>query len=570
MLAIAVSIALVLIKFVLAYFSGSLALKADAWHSTADALISVLVWFGIVISRSGRRWAVYFENIIALVISGLIFGAAWLLVRENLARSPEEQIRLIPVALVGLAFCAMVSRWIGHYQIKVGHEEDSIGMLADGHHSLIDFFTTIVAIVGLLGQMIGLRLDSIASIVVVLFVVEVGIEIAVLAIRNLIRKQATFSHKHGERGLIFRALHGMAQLVPFVVTRLTGKKATLTSVSRWVADHAKRLATAALLIVLAAYFVTGFYKVGPQSVGMATVFGKYTGSPQGPGMHYNPPYPIGKVRLLDTGAVQRIELGYRTNPEKSRDWQKFGLAPFEWHSAHTSGYYTKEYNEAIFLTGDENLIDINAVIHFRIADPRKYLFSIDNKDLLLRSNAQEVLRTIIGVTPIDKVLTADRREIQQQATEMLHANMAKNESGIDVLAIELQDVHPPVSVVRAFRDVATAKEEKSLAINEALGDANEKIPEARAEAVSSVRNAEGYRQSKIQEAKGQTSRFLSLQAQYKPAPQVTSVRLFLEAMEKSLPGRRKFIISPDMGKDAFELRFLPVAGGGSKNKGKQE
>ena len=317
----------------------------------------------------------------------------------------------------------------------------------------------------------------------------------------------------------------------------------------------------ALVLILAAlYLLSGFYSVPAQSSAVVTIFGKANEKPTGPGLHYAPPYPIGRVYKVETNLVRRAELGFATNFDQKTDWRRGGLAPFEWHSAHTTGFYKKNFDEAIMLTGDENMIDINAVAHYKIADPHTYLFGLDNQEALVKNFTENVLRLLVSQSSIDEVLTDKRKEIQEKAALLLQKNLDEVGAGAKVVSIELQDVHPPVSVVRSFRDVATAKEEKALTVNNAVAEQNEKIPQARADAVSTQRAADAYKDKKMQDALGQSDRFRLLFEQYRLAKEVTAHRLYLEMVEQALAGKRKFVVSPGVPPKALDLRFLPSSG----------
>jgi len=560
LIAIAVGAVLLAIKCVLVVYTGSLAIKADAWHSVGDILISVLVLIGVILSRKGWRLAAIIENIIALIISGSIFLAAYFLARESLTRGSAAELRNIPIGLAGIVVCALIARALGHYKIRVGREENSVGVLADGHHSIMDFYTTIVAGIGLMGQMIGLKLDSLASIVVVVFVVQIGVKIAVIAIQGLLRDQS-FSAVGRSRILVLLTDKPL-KLTKDLIKWATGREISISfkPLGDWLRVHRKTPVSAAIILFVGAYLFSGFYTVEAQSSAIVTVFGKAKVDPTGPGLHYAPPYPVGRVYKVETNLVRRAELGFKTNFDKKTDWRRNGLAPFEWHSAHTTGYYKKNFDEAIMLTGDENMIDVNAVVHYKIADPHIFLFGLDNQEALVKNFAENVLRLSMGRTSINEILSEKRKVIQKKTTQLLQKNLDAVGAGVEIIGIELQDVHPPVSVVRSFRDVATAKEEKALTVNNAVAEQNEKIPQARADAVSTERSAEAYKDKKMQEALGQSDRFRLLFEQYRLAKEVTAHRLYLELIEKALSGKRKFIVSPGVPPKALDLRFLPTTG----------
>ncbi len=559
-IAIAVGAILFAIKYAVARYTGSLAIMADAWHSVADVLISVLVLIGVILSRKGWRLAAIIENIIALFISLSIFTAVYFLAGQSLGRGAQSHVTNIPAGLFGVVICAMIARALGRYKIRVGTEEDSVGVLADGHHSIMDYYTTIVAGAGLMGQMIGLKLDSIASIIVVAFVAHIGLKIAVIATQGLAKDQ-TFSAA-GRMRILSLLLEKPLKALRDFIKWTTGREFSfdLKTAGDWFLARRKALISAAILLAAGTYLASGFFTVDAQSSAVVTIFGKASKEPRGPGLHYAPPYPAGRVYKVPTNMVQRAELGFTTNFDYQTDWRRNGLAPFEWHSAHTTGFYKKDFKEAIMLSGDENMIDLNAVVHYKISDPAAFLFAMDNLEAMVKNYTENVLRLIVGQTAIDEILTDKRKAVQEKAATMLQKALDAMGAGAKIISIELQDVHPPVSVVRAFRDVATAKEEKALKVNNALAEQNEKIPQARADAVSEKRTAEAYKDQKIQGALGQGDRFRLLFEQYRLAREVTAHRLYLETVEEALKGKRKFIVSPGVGSKALDLRFLPTAG----------
>jgi HflK protein len=519
-------------------------------------LTSVLVLAGAWINRKNWRFAAIVENIIALLISGAIFSAAFVLVKKSLAAPADQTIRYLPVVLIGTVISASISYLIGQYKLRVGRREDSPSLQADGHHSIMDVYTTAVVAVGLLGYMIGLRLDTIAAIVVVLFVIEVGIEVAVLAVKGLIKQHAFAA---GGQNETIRKVGGFfTSLAQKGIQLITGRKTELTSAGfrQWWSLHKRNLILAGLILLAACYLFSGFYTVRPHQTALVTTFGKAAGSLRGPGLHYAPPWPISRVYKIDSNQIQRMEIGFRTlNSGKAKDAQ-ISRASYEWHSLHLSGKYKKEPAEAIMLTGDENLVDLNTVIHYTIADPIAWQFGYADQTDLLRALAENVMRTIVAVTTIDTLLTGSRREIETIAIGKLQKSVDELGLGIRIQGVELQDVHPPVEVVRAFRDVASAKEKKVLAINKAMADQNERIPQARAEAKKLLLESEGYRVAKVFNAEGEGGRFTLLADEYGKAREVTAFRLYVQSMEQALAGKRKFIVSPDLEPGALDLRIF--------------
>lgn len=555
-LSIVTHVVLVGMKYGLATLTGSVALLADAAHSLSDILVSGLVLIGAWITRKGWRMAAIIENVIALLIALFIMSAAVALVVTRFSPAPQGASSLLPIALIGAVICAAISRLVGQYQLKVGRAEQSVSLIADGHHTIMDVYTTGVVIASLLGQTLGLNLDSLAAVVVAVFVFEVGVEVAVLAIKGLVRQHAFVVRDATETA--FALLKKGFNPIRRLLERLTGRTmdGAATRLCEAFRTHRRRIVLVTLGLLTALYAASGVYTVAPHQSALVTVFGKVGPAPCGPGIHYAPPRPIGRVYKVDTHLVRRKEVGFRTVPKEDDKALGTSRADYEWHSLHLSGLYKKMKNEAIMLTGDENMIDMNAVVQYTVADPRLFLFAVDEPEELVCVLTEIVLRSILSVTPIDRVLTESRNAIEQRAVQDLQQQVDRIGAGVRVVAVELQDVHPPVEVVRAFREVASAREDKAMTVNKAIASRNERIPGARAEAAAEQFGAQGYLTSKVLDAQGDAGRFVSRATEYARARKVTGYRMYLQAMENVLAGRRKFIVSPDLEPGALDLRIF--------------
>jgi modulator of FtsH protease HflK len=202
------------------------------------------------------------------------------------------------------------------------------------------------------------------------------------------------------------------------------------------------------------------------------------------------------------------------------------------------------------LTGDENLLIAKAIVQYRVKDPADYLFRVDyNEDPLLRNLVKSALTELSGSMRVDALLTSGRTELQQRAKAQVQQQLDAYRSGLEVVSVDLQEVAPPVEVAQAFRDVASAGEEKNKLINDAQGYANSVIPQARGDAQRRLREAEGYRTDVVNRAGGEARRFADVLAQYQLDARVygvdvTRYRLWVETMEKILPKARKYIVEP--------------------------
>ena len=289
-------------------------------------------------------------------------------------------------------------------------------------------------------------------------------------------------------------------------------------------------------IALIFWLFTGVYTVGPDEVGVVQRFGKYIRVVQS-GLSYHMPFPIETVKTPKVTEVKRIEIGFRTIGKNQ--------------------YRTVE-RESLMLTGDENIVDAELIVQYKIKEPINYLFNFVGPELTMREASEASLRTVVGRHNIDEALTSGKLMIQEETKELLQSILDKYETGVQVVAVQLQDVSPPKQVIDSFKDVASAKEDKNRMINEAEGYRNNVIPKARGEAQSMILEAEGFRESRISRAEGDVAKFKAILKEYSKAKDVTRKRLYLEAMEEILPGLEKYIVPS--GEDGNLLNLLNLGG----------
>ena len=290
-----------------------------------------------------------------------------------------------------------------------------------------------------------------------------------------------------------------------------------------------------ILLLLVVWIIPGtFYFVEPDEEGVVTRFGKFDRT-NSPGLHFKYPSPIEHAATPKITQVRRAEIGFRT--AQGRPTQSVPA-------------------ESLMLTGDQNIVDMNLVVQYRIMDSVQYLFNVRRPHKLIRDAAETVIRGITGSKKIDEALTTGKAEIQVLAKDQMQALLDKYKSGLQVVTIQLQNVHPPEQVADSFKDVVRAREDKERMINEAQGYRNAVIPEARGQAAQIVRVAEGYREEKIKRAEGDAKRFLQQYGEYKKAPDITRKRIYLETMEKILPEINKVIMGNKKGGNV--LPILPL------------
>jgi membrane protease subunit HflK len=553
LVSVAINIGLVFFKVILATLSGSLALIADAWHSASDVVASALVWTGARISRrEGRVNLAIAENIVGLIISALILWAAVGIFRKVSAVAGAPLTNL-PLAIGGSLVAALISYYAAQYKLHVGRETGSISLVADGYHSRMDTLTTGAVVVGLMGHAMGIELDRIAAVVVALFIVESALVIAASAIRGL--REGTTSQAE--------SLADIMQTRPALAIGnaldRSGVRAFFTRVAATVRRPGwlRRCARAVVVILLVAWVLSSVSFVGPGRAGVVMRWGRALDEVQTPGVHLKAPWPVDRVTRVELPRVRRIEVGFRTR-EVPRSINAVAAEFYAtlWESRHAAGTYEKLPEEALRLTGDENIVDMNVVIFYRVRDPKAYLFSVAETEDLVRFTAESVMTNVAGELAIEEIITVRREDFEGLISESTQRLLDASGVGVELVGVRLQDVHPPLEVVPAFRDVASAREDKSRIINEALAYMDETIPAARGDAHRMVLEAEGYRSDRVDRAKGDSERFKQMAARYGDARGVTETRLYLETMEELLAGIEKYIVSSDVDLEGYDLRVL--------------
>ena len=311
------------------------------------------------------------------------------------------------------------------------------------------------------------------------------------------------------------------------------------------------LAAAAAAAVVAWYAF--FFRVDPDELGVVMRFGEFVRQ-EPPGLHFRWPYPVEEVVRPKVTRQNIIEVGMRS-------------ATFDRGFGGAGVQDVKE--ESLMLTGDENTVDIDFVVYWRIKNAEEYLFNIQNPDNTVKEVAESAMREVVGQSDIQPILTQARQKTEQAVLKLIQQTLDGYKAGIQIDQVTLQKVDPPSDVIDAFRDVQAARADKERLQNEAFAYANKVVPEARGEAERILQGAEGYKQQTVAEARGQTVRFLKVYDEYKKAPEVTRRRMFLETMERVLSGTDKVIIDSKSGQgvvpylplDQLQQRRQPAEGG---------
>lgn len=296
----------------------------------------------------------------------------------------------------------------------------------------------------------------------------------------------------------------------------------------------------AVAIVLALWAATGIYQVQSDEQGVVMRFGRWTDTTE-PGLHYHLPYPIETVLLPKVTRVNQIQLGFRTQDRFER------------------GNHADVPNESRMLTGDENLVEVNFVVFWRIKDSGKFLFNVRDPEGTVKIAAESVMRDVVARNPIQAVLSDHREPIAQQATIELQRLLESYDSGIFIQEVQLQRVDPPSAVIDAFNDVQRAQTDRDRLKNEAEAYSNDIVPRANGDAQRMLQDAEAYKEQVVDLAQGEAKRFTSVLGAYRKAQDVISRRLYLDAMEEILKSTTKVVIDPGVTRGGQGvLPYLPL------------
>jgi len=284
------------------------------------------------------------------------------------------------------------------------------------------------------------------------------------------------------------------------------------------------------LLLLAWGALSSFYTVQPEQRAVIKRFGSVIGITD-PGLHFKIPFGIDQVQLVATERVLKQEFGFRTEGTDSGGRTTYSAQAFE--------------DESLMLTGDLNMIDVEWVVQYRIADPIKFLYEMREPTRTLRDISESVMRRIVGNMLGSEVLTIGRVEIQQKAGEEIQTILDSYDSGIRISTVEMQDVVPPPAVQPAFNEVNEARQERERMINEAQKRVNQEIPNAKGAALRTVAEAQGYATERINRARGESVRFSAVLHEYQQVPEVTRSRLYLETLNEVLPKIGQVLVVQD-------------------------
>lgn len=493
-IAIGANLFLVALKFFLAGISGSMALQMSGWHSVQGLFVSIAVFFGLVLSRKKESRLKKGISQIENVVALLIsLFVFYLAYKMFIMVTNPHRAMLTNVPLVTLGAILGASICYMMAKFKV-----YVGQQTHSPSLVADGYHCRIHVVMELAVIIGLA-GYLAGFK--------NLDMLAAVVVTLFVLQTGFR-------LFTRALVSLASKKATPDYSCHAEKGSLNL------GRPKTAITLAVVLLIA-YVSTGFYTIQWDEKGVVTRFGREIGQTTSPGLHYHIPWPIDSVERVKVDNIRKSDTG-----------------PF------------------LMLTGDENLIRMDVATHYQVKDALDYLFNLENPKGLVRDATRSALRQVVGEMEIDSILTSGKQEVLKKTRKLTQLTLDNWDSGVRVVGIQLVLADPPAEVIEAFRDVASAREDRETYINEAHGYKNSIIPESKGKAAKIVMMAEGFRAERISHAQGEAARFLLQHGQHDNARKVTETRLYIETMEKVLSPVEKILINPEVKQGGVDLWFF--------------
>jgi modulator of FtsH protease HflK len=548
----------IIIKFFLAAITGSLSILADSWHSIGDLTTTVMVFLALVLDRkekekasheTGKRVRIirnssWEPRACAVIGIALVAVAAGVFRKVYLGASPEA-IRYPVVAACIVLFLMLLSYIRFRFEESVGKETGSPALVADAYHSKVDIYSLTLVLISLLSEYIQFRIDRWIAGLISLMILIIALKTLYNAFSVMLMRSN--EAKPDERSVEDKAIMFTAGFVHFGKDRLLSRLITRFELDNPVKAGKiyRRIVQIGAVVLLAAWFASGFFIVNYNEQAIVERLGKPVAieRPIGPGLHFDWPRPIARVRSVDTNTVRWKRLGYVT--EKRTDI-------ILWTKAH----YIKEYS---MLTGDGAIVELAANLHYRVTDPGAFLYSAVDPESKLEMISYETLCRLVGQQPLFDVLAFGRDELEQLLNESIQSQVNRAGLGFEIVQICFLDVHPPMEVAPSFEEVVSAQEDLETYIEQAKGYYKETLPMATGEAFSSKIKAEGYQKEIVEKAIGQSEAFSAIAVAFKRYGSINRYQVRLDALDSWLAGQPLWLIDGQISERSLDL-FLSQPG----------
>ncbi len=549
-IAMGADVFLALLKYVLSIITGNAVLVADALHSGADFAVSLVVLLSILVKYTfqGSKRARHAEALVAFLISVLLIFGSFEMFRYVWGNTPDKFMLTsgIPlvIAFAGISLVLLITLKMSEFKKRTGRKYRSDAFSAEGDHTFSDFLSSVSVWVTLLLGYFGIHIERVITFLIGIMVLNIGIKLFCKSVKTFGIKFQLLSRIADKLHTDVRGrLRDIKERCRRIIENLNLKFLLLPGL---VINKMRAWVFFNIFLILALYFGTGFYVVRSYQTGLKLLFGEVI-EKIGPGLHYHLPQPVGNALMVDTSLIIRLESGFRT------DMDYKGKEPdmYFWENMHNEGKYTKIPEEALAIAGDENLIDVNFLCYYKIADPVQYALNIENAHETLRNLFVYEIHSICARYNLDDLLSSKRVEVQASLLSRMDRTAHNLSMGVDILRVNLQEAHPPVEVIPQYRSISSAREKMDEIIHQASAYANDLIPRSRGESTAIVLDSKAYAEEKLNDAQGETESFMLRQQNFSKYEAVQKTRIWRETTEKLLGDKVLYILPSEA-----ERRFV--------------
>lgn len=551
-ISILANVILTALKFTAFFFTGSVAVLAEAWHSFSDITTSIMVFISVKqkpLPLLGKKHKndnkpIRLEYIISFIIGILLFFISAILIFKVIKR-PASTIENPMIVGVLFIIFAISSYIIYRFETSVGRKENSVGLIADGMHSKADMVNSLLIGFSLIIYKMGFNIDIVVASLIALFILSFSIETianSIIAYRKR-EEEYTFNYKSITVSALIFDRELRKTFMQYFKKEL-GRRIPISAVSRKAIDYFCRLIkyglVLSLLFLALLYLSTCFYKIDSSQEGIVERFGKCVNENHAiqPGAHCKLPWPIDKIIKIDSMSIRTRNVGNVT------DKNSFALL------------WTKEHGtEMPFISGDNNFFYPYLVIHYKIKDIFKYKYKHIDSNVLLDDIAMRTISNIFAKKEFYQIVTTYRKKFEPDLIKAIQARLDAMESGLEIININMKDIHPPIFISSAFENVIAAYQQKQQRINRALGYMNSSIPRARGKAKTIIRQAEGYAIAVVKKGTGEASRFIMQLEGYQMSPEIVKKKIYYDFVKNSFSKNKKLIVDPCSGFPDIFLNF---------------
>ncbi len=547
--AIGVNALLTGLKFLLAWWSGSLSLKVEAFHSFADVGSSMAVFFAVRAEMSrkysessplkGRLHLLrHPQRLVSIFIGVFLAVVGVLFIGKVFSPEPIEVNNEVPVALSMLVL-AFMSFVLSRLERVTGEREGSTALVADSFHARVDMGGSMLVAAALLGNSLGLSLDRPAAGLLAAFILLQSLNVFGAVIRDI-------AVGEGRPDFVYREWLFMAirKRLPSIIPRLVGVVTRLMGGSADVERDRKKAGALIAVVIFGvllpgSYLASGAFTVNAGERAIVEFLGvpQNPGTPLGPGLHWDWPWPFTRIRKVDVKKIRTVVVGSAVKQD---------IETVLWTNEH----YRSQYN---VLTGENIFIEVGISINYRVREPEDWFYNCSEPEKLLTNIAESVIVEKFAGRSLMETIIEGWDDTKEALNERVRELMSEYEIGIELETVELSEAHPPLEVADDYEAVVSASIQYETLINQALAYSKAQLPATRGKAKKNVMEAEAARIRKKNYAQGESSRFSLLKSSYEQSPEITELRMWLEMVERSLAGREKIIVPPGAASGELEL-----------------